>query len=77
MALTETKLLSGWYRISGDEFFGNVKHERRGEHRGKWTADLRIRQSGDLVQYAGAWNTKADAVEEVTHLINQREWVSA
>lgn len=77
MAITETKLLSGWYRVSGDEHFGNVKRERTGEHAGKWTADFRYRDSGDLIQYAGVWNTKREAVEEVEFLISRRERVSA
>ena len=70
MATTETKFLAGWYRISGDEHFGNVRRDRA--HPGKWVADLR-NAAGDLIQFAGIWNTKREAADEVTHLIRRRE----
>lgn len=67
-----TKLLNGWYRVSGEYHFSNIK---RGRAYGdtQWSADLRIRETGELVQLAGLWSTKRDAVEEAERLIDRAD----
>lgn len=68
-----TKFLSGWYRLSNGVCFSNVKLETRGEFVGKWSADIR-RANGDLVQYAGIWNTKREAVAEATRYLTSNQY---
>lgn len=62
------KLLNGWYRVSGEHYFSNVK---RGRHYGsdQWSNDLRRRDTGDLVELGSLHCTKRDAVEEAERII--------
>jgi hypothetical protein len=60
-----SKFLKGWYRVSGEHHFSNVRLERSGE----WFVDLRYSHNGDLRQLAGLWNTKREAVEEAERVI--------
>lgn len=72
--MRETRILAGWYQVSNGEYFGNVRRGREydGELKSKWYADIRKSSTGDLVRYAGIWDSKRDAVEEVTHILNTR-----
>jgi hypothetical protein len=69
------KLLSGWYRISGQHYFSNVRLTAKRGTLGCWSADLRVRSSGDLRQYAGLWDTKREAIEEAARLIERHDAV--
>ncbi len=68
--LKTTRFLTGYYRVSASDAFANVKLERHGEHRGKWVVDVR-NKSGDLIQYAGVWKTKREAVEEAQFVLRR------
>lgn len=63
-----TKLLSGWYRLSGDYHFSNIKREGR-----EWLVDVRVRSSGDLAEMGGLWTRKSEAFEEAARLIERRD----
>lgn len=67
------KLLNGWYRVSGEYYFSNVRLTAKRGTLGCWSADIRKRDSGDLVQYAGLWDSKRDAVEEATRIIQRKD----
>lgn len=67
------KLLYGWYRVSGEHYFSNVKLSAKRGTLGCWSADLRLRHSGDLIQFAGLWDTKREAVEEAKRLIERHD----
>lgn len=55
----------GCFRISdGGEAFGQIKKDGK-----KWTAEIRYSESGNIKQYAGIWNTKKEAIEEVVSII--------
>lgn len=69
-ALKIEKLLGGWYRVSNGSYFSNVKRERTG----KWSADIRRSNDGVLIQYAGIWITKREAIEEATSLLNSSRY---
>lgn len=47
-----------WYK-STDEFFRDAQDGRH------WWAEVRDADSGDLLHYAGVWETLADAINEV------------
>jgi hypothetical protein len=64
-----TKFLHGRYRVSGEHYFSNVTLSGKRGTLGCWSADIRRSDSGDLVQYAGLWDTKRDAVDEAKHII--------
>ena len=64
-----TKFLAGWYRLTGEHHFSNIKLENDG----LWSADLRYQHSGELVRYAGLWSTKREAVDEATYLISRHD----
>jgi hypothetical protein len=70
--MTIQKHYPGCYRISDERrqedpfsIFGQIKKDGR-----KWTAEIRYSESGDIRQYAGIWNTKKDAIEEVVSIID-------
>lgn len=62
--MRQVKILSGWYRVSGQHYYSNVKRDGR-----FWYADLRYSHSGELRQHAGLWSRKRDAIEEAERLI--------
>ena len=63
--LSIEKHYQGCYRISdGGEIFGQIKKDGR-----KWIAEIRYSESGDIKRYAGIWDTKKDAIEEVVTII--------
>ena len=59
-----TKWMKGYYRLSADTKFAGIKHERDG-----WHAEIRSRDTGDLIRYAGIWPTLRDAREEAERLL--------
>jgi hypothetical protein len=60
------KHYQGCYRISnGGEIFGQIKKDGR-----KWIAEIRETDCGDIKRYAGIWNTKKEAIEEVIFILN-------
>ena len=63
-----TKLLTGWYRLSGEFHFSNIKREGR-----EWSVDVRVRSSGEYREFGGLWNRKADAFEDAARLIANRD----
>jgi hypothetical protein len=63
--LPVSRLLAGYYRITADRGYANVKRDRE---TGKWHGDIR-NNSGDLVRYAGIWKSKKDAVEEAQFIL--------
>lgn len=70
------KLLAGWYRVSSANHFCNVKREREGLFAKLWSVDVH-KNNGDLVEYAGVWKTKREAVEVATRVLAYRERVTA
>ena len=63
--ITVKKHYQGCFRVSnGGKIFGQIKKTGR-----KWTAEIRYSQTGELLQYAGIWAIKREAVEEVVFLI--------
>lgn len=64
------RFLAGYYRITATDGWANVKKASEGEHRGKWVVDIR-NNSGALVQYAGVWNTKREAIDEAISVLNR------
>ena len=65
--LSIEKHYQGCYRISdGGEIFGQIKKDGR-----KWIAEIRYSESGDIKRYAGIWDTKKDAIEEVVFIISR------
>jgi hypothetical protein len=66
-----TRFLTGYYRVSAPEAYGNVKKMRYGEFRGMWVCDIRRQSSGELIQYAGVWKTKREGVEEVQFILQR------
>jgi len=65
------RFLAGFYRVEASEAFANVKRERSGEHKGKWSTEIRSNGSGDLIQYAGVWNTMREGVEEACRVLTR------
>ena len=73
--ITIKKHYPGCYRISFvDErrreepfsIFGQIIKDGR-----KWIAEIRYSSSGDIKRYAGIWNTKKEAIEEVVFIISR------
>lgn len=62
------KYASGFYRVSGENYFANVKLDSKDK---KWHAEIRRRDDGVLVRFAGIWNTKKDAVEEAKFILER------
>lgn len=61
------KHYKGCYRITvNNDFFGQIKKNGH-----KWHAEYRSNDGGHIVQYAGIWNTKREAVEEVMFSVNR------
>ena len=63
----------GCYRISDERnvedpfsVFGQIYKDGR-----KWIAEIRYSESGDIKRYAGIWDTKKDAIEEVVFIISR------
>jgi len=55
----------GCYRVSlPDGRFGQIKKIAARE----WAAEIRRTQDGALLCYAGIWNTRRDALEQVLHM---------
>lgn len=54
----------GCYRLtlSPDRFGQIIKRGR------EWHAEIRNTHNGDLVRFAGIWNTRKEAVEELTSI---------
>ena len=60
----------GCYRVFAEDehfqmcaIFGQVKKAKTGR---EWYAEIRISRTGELIEYAGIWFTKRDAVAECT-----------
>lgn len=64
------RFMAGFYRITAPLAFANVKKERNGEFKNKWCVDIR-NNNGDIIQYAGVWNTKRDATEEAIRILGR------
>lgn len=55
------------YRVSGNgDRFGQIKRDGR-----EWHAEIRDTESGSLVRFAGIWNTRRDAIEEVEFILSR------
>lgn len=65
-AIQTVKHYEGCYRVrsEGCEIFGQIYKVDR-----MWHAEIRYTHSGEMIQYAGIWSRKADAVEECAHHI--------
>ena len=61
------KHYEGCYRISFGDVFGQIKKVRRSQ----WQAEVRDTQTGQLIRYAGLWNTRREAIEELNHINKQ------
>ena len=61
-----TKLYKGFYRVhvDGSDDFGQIMKEKS-----KWYAEIRD-SDGVIRRYAGIWNTRQDAVQEVERLLS-------
>lgn len=59
----------GCFRVYADgcDWFGQVKKNGR-----QWFAEIRKASDCDLIQYAGIWRTKKDAIEEVESIVARR-----
>ena len=58
------KHYKGCYRITlTGSLFGQVKKDGS-----TWNAEIRSIESGNIERYAGIWNTRKEAVEEVKRL---------
>ena len=71
--LSIKKHYQGCYRISDERnvedpfsVFGQIYKDGR-----KWIAEIRYSESGDIKRYAGIWDTKKDAIEEVVFIISR------
>jgi len=60
------KLLAGYYRLSGNDYYANIKKSRDD---GMWHAEIR-NNDGKVVQFAGIWKTKKDAHEEAEMVLS-------
>ncbi len=74
-ATKELKLIKhadSFYRLCSDTHFANIRKGRKysDEQSSKWYADIRT-TNGNLVRYAGIWNTRKDAIEEATWLLER------
>jgi hypothetical protein len=56
------------YRISGHKLFGQYKKEGR-----EWHAEIRNTKTGDLLKYAGIWNRRRDAEEEIQSILKRED----
>lgn len=65
---TVTRFLAGYYRVTAEDGFANIKRSRDGKHEGKWVGDVR-NKNGALVQYTGVWETKKEAIEEAQKIL--------
>jgi hypothetical protein len=70
-----SKIGRGFYQVSNGEYFSNLQkiegwHEYS-EYKGKWMADIRVSRTGELVRYAGIWNTMKEAREEAEWIITR------
>ena len=52
---------------NGGERFGLIKKTGR-----EWTAEIRESHNGDLLRYAGIWQTLRKAIEECTDYLSRR-----
>ena len=59
------KFMPGHYRVVSDDKFAHIHKDGR-----KWYATIRA-LNGDLIRYAGIWNTLKDAIEESERLLRQ------
>ncbi len=74
-ATKELKLIKhvdNHYRLISDTHFSNIRRGSKysGEQSSKWYADIRT-TDGNLVRFAGIWNTRKDAIEEATWIIER------
>lgn len=59
------RLRRGCYRVTLDhDHFGQITKEANG----LWLAQIRATESGNLIRYAGLWETRRAAVEELVSL---------
>ena len=65
---TVAKHYDGCFRVRTDNEsrFGQIKREGR-----EWHAEIRDKQSGQIIRYAGIWSTKRDAVEECCDILGR------
>lgn len=54
------------YNVDGlySDLFGQIKREGR-----DWLAEIRYCSTGRISRYAGIWNTRKDAEEEIEHIL--------
>ena len=60
------KHYEGCYRINYGDIFGQIKKVKR-----TWQAEVRNTKTGQLIRYAGLWNTRREAIEELNHINKQ------
>ena len=67
------KLLQLAYQLSNGTHFSNIVKGTwyNGKEINKWHADIHICSTGSLVRFAGIWNTRKDAIEEATWIIER------
>lgn len=63
---------TGVYRVRLKDDNGNLSHmfgQIRKNGR-KWHAEIRHTDTGDLIRYAGIWDTLKEATEEIHHILS-------
>jgi hypothetical protein len=72
MKATTTKIRKGSYRVnnytSGSQITASVVKDRL---TGKWEAAYRDAVTAEIIRYAGIWNTRRDAVLEVSRIVER------
>jgi hypothetical protein len=73
MTAKVVRFLAGFYRVTieGGRAYGNVKKNKETR---MWEGEIRSELSSQILRYAGIWNTKREAVEEVVWIL-EREYV--
>lgn len=61
------KLRKGCYRTRRDDSyaFGQVTSDGR-----NWYAEIRVRETGEIIRHAGIWQRKRDALTECQHILS-------
>ena len=65
------KLYTGCYRMTENHslYMGHIKKDRK---TGKWHASIKEKSTGATTRYAGIWNTRKGAIEEIEYILARR-----
>lgn len=64
---TVTTHRPGCYRTRREDSYAFGQARRAGR---EWEAEIRHRDTGDLIRFAGTWASKAQAMQELQHILN-------